>query len=93
MPALRQIAFRRAGSEQQRSHPPPVAADQFGVVERGERGEQAFLRGAVVPVAGLLQDREWNEGQAKKRLLAAFATLDDAELVGRYRRKMASLLF
>jgi putative thioredoxin len=37
--------------------------------------------------------RTWNDGQAKKRLLAAFATLDDGELVGRYRRKMASLLF
>jgi len=37
--------------------------------------------------------RDWNDGQAKKRLLAAFSTLDDAELVGRYRRRMASLLF
>jgi putative thioredoxin len=37
--------------------------------------------------------RDWNDGQAKKRLLAAFATLDDAELVGRYRRRMASMLF
>ncbi|MDE2154885.1 MAG: thioredoxin [Xanthomonadaceae bacterium] len=37
--------------------------------------------------------RDWNDGQAKKRLLAAFATLDDAELVGRCRRRMASLLF
>ncbi|MGO4501822.1 MULTISPECIES: thioredoxin [unclassified Dyella] len=37
--------------------------------------------------------RDWNDGQAKKRLLAAFTTLDDAELVGRYRRRMASLLF
>lgn len=37
--------------------------------------------------------RDWNDGQAKKRLLAAFHTLDDAELVGRYRRRMASLLF
>ena len=52
------------------------------------------------PAAGLDQflailekARDWNEGQAKKRLLAAFATLDDAELVGRYRRRMASLLF
>jgi putative thioredoxin len=52
------------------------------------------------PAAGLDEfllilkgDREWNENQAKKRLLAAFATLDDAELVGRYRRKMASMLF
>ncbi|MBE1160061.1 thioredoxin [Dyella acidiphila] len=37
--------------------------------------------------------RDWNDGHAKKRLLAAFNTLDDAELVGRYRRRMASLLF
>jgi putative thioredoxin len=52
------------------------------------------------PAAGLDQwlhllqhARDWNDGAAKKRLLAAFNTLDDAELVGRYRRKMASLLF
>lgn len=44
-------------------------------------------------LAILEKARDWNDGQAKKRLLAAFATLDDAELVGRYRRRMASLLF
>ena len=44
-------------------------------------------------LAILQHARDWSDGQAKKRLLAAFATLDDAELVGRYRRKMASLLF
>ena len=44
-------------------------------------------------IAILQHARDWNDGAAKKRLLAAFATLDDAELVGRYRRKMASLLF
>ncbi|MBO9663604.1 thioredoxin [Dokdonella sp.] len=38
-------------------------------------------------------DRNWNEGQAKKRLIAAFNVLDDEDLVGAYRRKMASLLF
>ena len=41
----------------------------------------------------LQKARDWNDGQAKKRLLATFATLDDAELVGRYRRRMASMLF
>ncbi|WP_424681144.1 thioredoxin [Frateuria sp. YIM B11624] len=52
------------------------------------------------PAAGLDQflailekARDWNDNAAKKRLLAAFATLDDVELVGRYRRRMASLLF
>ena len=37
--------------------------------------------------------RDWNDGQAKKRLIAAFNTLDDDELVGAYRRRMASMLF
>ena len=36
---------------------------------------------------------QWQDGQAKKRLLAAFATLNDAEVVSHYRRRMASLLF
>jgi putative thioredoxin len=44
-------------------------------------------------LAILERARDWNDGAAKKRLLAAFATLDDADLVGRYRRRMASLLF
>lgn len=41
----------------------------------------------------LKRQRDWQDGQAKKRLLAAFATLDDAVLVSQYRRKMASLVF
>ena len=41
----------------------------------------------------LQTQRDWNDGQAKKRLIAAFATLEDDELVGTYRRRMASLLF
>ncbi|MEO7432996.1 MAG: co-chaperone YbbN [Dokdonella sp.] len=41
----------------------------------------------------LKADRSWNDGQAKKRLISAFSVLDDAELVGTYRRKMSSLLF
>lgn len=41
----------------------------------------------------LKRQRNWSDGQAKKRLIAAFNILDDAELVGAYRRKMASLLF
>ena len=41
----------------------------------------------------LKADRNWNEGQAKKHLVTAFNVLDDAELVGTYRRRMSSLLF
>jgi putative thioredoxin len=41
----------------------------------------------------LKTQRDWQEGQAKKRLIAAFNVLDDADLVGAYRRKMAAVLF
>lgn len=41
----------------------------------------------------LKRQRDWQDGQARKRLLAAFATLEDAALVSTYRRKMASLVF
>ncbi len=44
-------------------------------------------------LAILKADRDWNEGGAKKRLIAAFSILDDEELVGTYRRRMSSLLF
>jgi putative thioredoxin len=75
-----------------------VQADANDWTARDQLGVRLLLEGE--PAAGLDQflailqhARDWNEGQGKKRLLAAFATLDDAELVSRYRRKMASLLF
>ena len=75
-----------------------VQADANDWAARDQLGVRLLLEGE--PAAGLDQflailqhARDWNEGQGKKRLLAAFATLDDAELVSRYRRKMASLLF
>jgi putative thioredoxin len=50
--------------------------------------------GGLEQLLGVLTaDRNWNDGQAKKHLLAAFNVLDDADLVGTYRRKMSSLLF
>ncbi|ODU45486.1 thioredoxin [uncultured Aquimonas sp.] len=41
----------------------------------------------------LRRDKAWNEGQPRKRLIEAFSLVEDEDLVGRYRRKMASLLF
>lgn len=66
------------------------ARDQLGVRLLLEGDPEAGLEQFL---AILQKARDWNDGQAKKRLLAAFATLDDAELVGRYRRRMASMLF
>lgn len=75
-----------------------VQADGNDWAARDQLGVRLLLESD--PAAGLEQflailqnARDWNDGQARKRLLAAFATLDDAELVGRYRRRMASLLF
>ena len=41
----------------------------------------------------LRRDRDFDDGLPRKALIDAFRIVDDAELVGRYRRKMASLLF
>jgi len=50
--------------------------------------------GGLEQLLGVLKaDRNWNDGQAKKHLVAAFNVLDDADLVGTYRRRMTSLLF
>jgi putative thioredoxin len=75
-----------------------VQADGNDWAARDQLGVRLLLEGD--PAGGLEQflailqnARDWNDGQGKKRLLAAFATLDDAELVSRYRRRMASLLF
>lgn len=53
---------------------------------QSEAGLEQFL-------AVLKADQDWNGGQAKKRLIAAFLGIDDADLVGSYRRRMSSLLF
>ncbi|MEO6926215.1 MAG: thioredoxin [Rhodanobacter sp.] len=66
------------------------ARDQLGVRLLLEGDPEAGLEQFLVI---LKKARDWNDGQAKKRLLAAFATLDDAELVARYRRRMTSMLF
>ncbi|MDE1893211.1 MAG: thioredoxin [Xanthomonadaceae bacterium] len=67
-----------------------AARDQLGVRLLLEGDAEAGLEQFLVI---LQKARDWNDGQARKRLLAAFATLDDADLVGRYRRRMASMLF
>ncbi len=75
-----------------------VQADGNDWDARDQLGVRLLLEGDAAAgldqfLAILQHAREWNDGQGKKRLLAAFATLDDADLVSRYRRKMASMLF
>ena len=75
-----------------------VAASDTDWAARDLLGVRLLIEGEAA--AGLDQfldvlerQRDWNDGQAKKRLLAAFVTLDDAALVSQYRRKMSSLVF
>ncbi|HKE48385.1 MAG TPA: thioredoxin [Rhodanobacteraceae bacterium] len=75
-----------------------LARDPADHAARDMLGLRLLLDGD--PAAGLDEllgvlkaDRNWNDGQAKKHLVAAFSVLDDADLVGTYRRKMSSLLF
>jgi putative thioredoxin len=75
-----------------------IQADATDWAARDLLGVRLLLEGDAAAgldqfLAILEKARDWNDGQAKKRLLAAFTTLDDGELVGRYRRRMASLVF
>ena len=72
--------------------------------ERTLRARARYLLGVRRLVAGdaeaglqqflemLQRDRTFDEGLPRRALIDAFRTLDDAELVGRYRRRMSSLL-
>ncbi|MFP7721957.1 thioredoxin [Lysobacter sp. A3-1-A15] len=53
---------------------------------RAELGLEQFLE-------MLRRDRDFDDGLPRKVLIDAFRIIDDAELVGRYRRRMSSLLF
>ena len=75
-----------------------IAADPKDYAARDLRAVRRLLGGAEAAaledwLALLAEARGWNEGQAKKRLVAAFALSDDAELVAQARRRMSSLLF
>lgn len=41
----------------------------------------------------LRRDRAWEDGLARKALIDAFRVIEDQDLVGKYRRRMSSLLF
>ncbi len=56
------------------------------VGDRPEAGLEQFIE-------MLRRDREFDGGLPRKALIDAFRIIDDAELVGRYRRRMSSLLF
>ena len=75
-----------------------IAADGNDLQARHLRGVQHLLAGedeaALIQFLEMLRvDRTWQEGSPRKVLIDAFNVISDPELVGRYRRRMASLLF
>lgn len=75
-----------------------IAADPGDLRARHLLGAQRLVSGH--PEAALDQfiemlrsDRDFADGLPRKALIDAFRVIDDAELVGRYRRKMSALLF
>lgn len=75
-----------------------LAADEGDLRARHLLGVQRLVQGRHEEglehlIELLRRDRAWEDGLARRTLLDAFRTLDDEDLVGRYRRRMSSLLF
>ncbi len=75
-----------------------LASDDADLRARHLLGVQRLLQGrhedGLEHLLDLLRrDRTWEDALARRTLIDAFRTLDDEDLVGRYRRKMSSLLF
>ena len=92
------LARALAGAPDEATLQQRVAADAKDYAARDLLAVRRLLSGHAEQaldawLALLAEARDWSDGLARKRLLAAFALVEDAELVGRTRRRMSSLLF
>ncbi|MFC4728182.1 thioredoxin [Coralloluteibacterium thermophilus] len=98
-------AWARLGFSALLKDAPPLAEVEARLAADPQDMHARHLRGAYRLVAGedeaaledflamLRQDRDFAEGLPRKALIDAFRVIEDAALVGSYRRKMSSLLF
>ncbi|MFY0183471.1 thioredoxin [Stenotrophomonas sp. PUT21] len=75
-----------------------IAANGDDLQARHLRGVQLLLSGQDAAALEhfldmLRRDRTYDEGRPRKLLIDAFKVIEDEDLVGQYRRRMASLLF
>ena len=75
-----------------------IAANSDDLQARHLRGVQLLLSGqdaaALEQFLDMLRrDRTYDDGRPRKLLIDAFKVIEDEDLVGQYRRRMASLLF
>jgi putative thioredoxin len=84
--------------------PPPevleaaIAADPADLRARHLLAVQRLLGGREADgfeqlIEMLSRDRQYEDGLARRTLIDAFRVASDEDLVGRYRRRMSSLLF
>ncbi len=100
-----QRARARIGFSALLTHAPPAATLEATIAGNPDDLRARHLRGAQHMAAGeselalqqfiemLRRDRAFADGLPRKVLIDAFRVIEDDDLVGRYRRKMASLLF
>ncbi|MGO0999852.1 tetratricopeptide repeat protein [Lysobacter sp. CA196] len=84
---------------------PPVQTLEAAIAAQPEDLQARYLLGARLLAGGhdqaaleqfielLRRDRAYQDGLPRKALIDAFKVVEDQDLVGQYRRKMASLLF
>lgn len=75
-----------------------IAADPADLEARYLLGTRLIVEGEAAAgleefLAMLRTDRSWREGLPRTALIEAFSVVEDEDLVGSYRRKMASVLF
>jgi putative thioredoxin len=96
--ALKQaIAFARSGGSEQELEA-RVAANPADLEARlayaGALASRKLWREAMDQLLEIIRrDKEWNDGEARKQLLAIFNLGAGPELVSEYRRKLASALY
>jgi putative thioredoxin len=71
--------------------PADLRARHFLAVQRLLGGREADGFEHLIDM--LARDRQYEDGLARRTLIDAFRLVDDPDLVGRYRRRMSSLLF
>ena len=75
-----------------------IATDPANLTARHQLGVRYIVAGDAEAgleqfIEMLARDRDFQDGLPRKALIDAFRVVDDAALVSRYRRRMASLLF
>lgn len=88
---LKDAALRAEVERELQVDPNDLRARHLLGVHKLVAGEQEAALEEFIEL--LRRDKQFDDGLPRRLLLDAFAVIDDADLVGRYRRKMASLLF